>query len=68
MTLLRHLLLAAALALTGCSAGDSSDCSPACSDGLICCNEPSHLPSPDGGVGTTARCATPSQGLCPKQP
>jgi hypothetical protein len=62
------LLVTLAATLAGCPFGDATDCSPACSSGQICCEEPSHQVGPDGGVGTRSACVTPSGGLCPKLP
>jgi hypothetical protein len=60
------LVLWLAAACGGAGSG-ASQCTPACSVGLICCSEPVH--GGDAGVTSAFECVTPSgSGACPMQP
>jgi hypothetical protein len=64
---MRTLILLAALALGACGDPNAAQCSPRCTDGKLCCSEPTH--SADGGAPSAFFCVAPSSdGSCPLQP
>jgi hypothetical protein len=63
------LLLAGTLSCGPIAIGNSSNCSPPCTGGRICCMEPNHQPNPDGGISLSSPvCVLPSGLVCPLLP
>ena len=75
---MKPLLLLVVLAVAGCSTNGSqpNECVPSCDSSHLCCAEPTHGSTPDGGgadagngAATTWVCTAPTNsGDCPLLP